>query len=1102
MIKLLRTTTLFQITERLVQIIKTLVRDILFHHRNRIHITQYDGTNPTSLKRTFLGGIVITLTFVLANTALAQQPVVSDYKKVPIPPSPNASALGKFGDIPVSPSTGIPDVSIPIYSYSDSQKDMNLDISLRYHAGGHKVEDMASNVGLGWALNAGGVIMRTVKGLPDDMPYGYLRTPCLPLLNTVDFDINLTDPIMVPQTNQGICIQNSPSFLTVKQIAEQLYDGESDIFNLSVGGINEKFFFDKNGKPVFMTPNNLQLRYTNGIGNHSIKEFNLTDSKGVRYFFDVLEYTQSDNAVEPSVPSPPMYISSWYLSKIRSADKTDSIQFLYSDTTVLSYEAGLTLSYRTQEIGNISSTETQSYNITHIYQPKRISKILLPDKTTVDFYYTREREDYAGDKALTSIEVSGNHYEKLFLLHQDYFVSDDCYQEGGQPCPYPPGSPNNWQKRLKLLWVKQKSAPDSIPPYLFEYNNTPLPFRNSKNQDWWGFYNGGNRGELISNARPISILGYDLIPSLLHCKAGILERIVYPTGGESRFTYELNEGISEGVVKPIGGLRVQKKEDFDPVTNATHTTTYTYAKPDNTTSGLLITIPSYTAYQNTMLIKDWNNINLWRDIYFNESLNPTQTLSYFNGSPVIYTRVKEEQYVSGIRNGYRIYEFSAGSNDQMHDNTYPFVQKQDITWKRGLLLKTGIYNNTDSLLTSEENEYQIIDQEPQTTDSTTRNLVVGNYRWDNLETITERVYGARYYYLKRGKSQLVKTTRKEYSVTRNMMQAVTEYMYDETYHVPVLTKTTDSEGRVTEIKSYYPFHYDSATFPLLGQLRTANRVAETVSTEEWRMENGQAFVKSFVVNDYAIVNANQLKKNKTSVLEATNLIPFTEIGAFNPISMDRGAPIKEKVRIEKFDPRGRGVEFKYNDGTEMQSLIWGDHNEFPIASVTNAAYEDVAFTSFETAEKGNWEFIHAPVPDATAPTGKSVLSVVPYISKTINPTKVYTVSLWRKGSISVSNATLVHVGQTVNGWTYEEYQVMNASEVAITGSGYVDELRLYPKNSEMKSYTYLTPSTITSVSDANGVLSHYEYDRLGRLKTIKDSDGNVLKTFVYHYHLE
>src|SRR6059036_3887252 len=78
-------------------------------------------------------------------------------------PSPTVASLGKFGDVPVSLYTGVPDISIPLFTAKG--RTLALPIVLKYHAGGIKVEEIGSWVGIGWTLEAGGTITRTVRGL-------------------------------------------------------------------------------------------------------------------------------------------------------------------------------------------------------------------------------------------------------------------------------------------------------------------------------------------------------------------------------------------------------------------------------------------------------------------------------------------------------------------------------------------------------------------------------------------------------------------------------------------------------------------------------------------------------------------------------------------------------------------------------------------------------------------------------------------------------------------------------------------------------------------------------------------------------------------------
>lgn len=92
-----------------------------------------------------------------------------------VPPSPEASALSKFINIPISHYTGLPNISIPIYTISE--KGIQIPISLSYHARGIKVSEVASRTGSNWSLIYGGSISRQIRGKADDTgyDYGYLK---------------------------------------------------------------------------------------------------------------------------------------------------------------------------------------------------------------------------------------------------------------------------------------------------------------------------------------------------------------------------------------------------------------------------------------------------------------------------------------------------------------------------------------------------------------------------------------------------------------------------------------------------------------------------------------------------------------------------------------------------------------------------------------------------------------------------------------------------------------------------------------------------------------------------------------------------------------
>jgi YD repeat-containing protein len=63
----------------------------------------------------------------------------------------------------------------------------------------------------------------------------------------------------------------------------------------------------------------------------------------------------------------------------------------------------------------------------------------------------------------------------------------------------------------------------------------------------------------------------------------------------------------------------------------------------------------------------------------------------------------------------------------------------------------------------------------------------------------------------------------------------------------------------------------------------------------------------------------------------------------------------------------------------------------------------------------------------------------------------------------------------------------------------IDELRLYPANAQMTTYTYSPLKGMTSNCDVDSRVIYYNYDGLGRLRYTRDQDGNILKTIEYHY---
>ena len=79
-----------------------------------------------------------------------------------VPASPNAASIQQYGDVPVTLFNGLPNISVPLMTVKD--RELSLPVSLSYHASGINPDRHPGWVGLGWSLQAGGVITREIVG--------------------------------------------------------------------------------------------------------------------------------------------------------------------------------------------------------------------------------------------------------------------------------------------------------------------------------------------------------------------------------------------------------------------------------------------------------------------------------------------------------------------------------------------------------------------------------------------------------------------------------------------------------------------------------------------------------------------------------------------------------------------------------------------------------------------------------------------------------------------------------------------------------------------------------------------------------------------------
>jgi hypothetical protein len=489
---------------------------------------------------------LVVLFITLNATTIIGQSTNSAYTPKIIPPSPNAASIAKFGDIPVSPYTGTSDVSIPIYTIQ--AKGVSVPVTLDYHTGGIRLNEESGWVGLGWALNAGGMISRTINDKDDFLPGYFNSSVSYPLPEAkgrlLPYQLYPSQPYLGNWGYEFACNYKvhtefgDVDYLSAfKQAFSSVgtYDFEPDTYSFNFLGKSGKFIIGRDGKVILQRQENLKIEFaTNG------SSFTITDDRGNKYYFLDKEYTQPATGGASST-------SSWMLSKIITQQR-DSIIFHYSTDSTWSTVKGI--SHEVLRKGVADETPNYSNDPGTNYLNQTLQYIDY-DNCQVQFSFDGNRTDLQNGKKLNNVKIyskdrSGLKYLKEDQLYYSYFNS------GFDPLEF---------TRLKLDSVKEVSGILSLPPYVFTYNLPPnnqnLSGKHYSSVDHWGYFNGvsnalnGNYtlgftppfygiATLHGVSQLVNLPGANREPDAGYMQSFSLNQVTYPTGGYSVFEYEPN----------------------------------------------------------------------------------------------------------------------------------------------------------------------------------------------------------------------------------------------------------------------------------------------------------------------------------------------------------------------------------------------------------------------------------------------------------------------------------------------------------------------------------------------------------------------------------
>ncbi len=417
--------------------------------------------------------------------------------------SPESSAQGNNVS-GVDMFRGTMNSTIPIHNFNG--RELNFPLSISYTANGIKVDQLASNIGLGWNLNAGGRITRKVVRVPDDTPSATTDSPndCLPM-----------------GYSEG----------DWSSLAE-----DRDYYTLNVFGLNEVLRINYSGNATCYSNPKIRVEITPGI---AAAEWIVTAEDGTKFYFGQGNAKETVTSTRGSCPSI-TGVNDFLLTKVVSRNKLDVYELTYINFNWLT--AIPSNSEKTSLFPNIIS-QPYSTNSTYSSNQLMLSRIEHNGKPITSFKYEPRKDlkfvggDEVGNalKEIVFYKFNASNIEdgeektyKKVVFSYDYFgnAAPDAYY---------------LDKRLKLdalttygydngasNWMKGDE-------YRFEYEYPEnLPPLNSMAQDFLGLFNAKIQNiNLFNHANGRA---FDLSAA----KTGTLTRITYPNKGYSVFEYEQN----------------------------------------------------------------------------------------------------------------------------------------------------------------------------------------------------------------------------------------------------------------------------------------------------------------------------------------------------------------------------------------------------------------------------------------------------------------------------------------------------------------------------------------------------------------------------------
>lgn len=993
-----------------------------------------------------------------------------------IPTSPQAASIKQHGDFEISYFTGVPDISIPLFELN--HYGYKLPLALKYSPQPIKPGYNYDVFGQGWGFSINSCVSRTIKSVPDEQK-----------------DFKIESNIL---GNYYKFVQNS--MMTA-------YNWEHDAFNVTLpDGSSFDMAIDKDnsGDLQYTISNGRNVKIQCNYGPYDIFSFVVVDENGVKYTFDGADtpYLGAGNYSQSFV--------SWQLTRIDLPNAPGSPIILEYANTMQSQQ------YASTEPGVFIKRFTyfvDNQNHQTFYEGNQVpmsNELSYKMKLLSSIHYGNTYININYQNGATSVK---NYVKDIRIIDNNTLNKVIGFNLNRRLLYRIGGASTDSVSQLDRVKIMNPLQTDSTEVYKFNYSG-PGSYYSFNGTDHWGNlnivgdnYNVGRLNMFMEfnpvgniNLVPLSAVAIqknsqDLAPyyklqltnnALVdnHAAAdiyshGILNKITYPTGGYTEFTFQNNRCLTQTDQEgnyiynknnrqelTAGGFRIQKITNYTAEGIIANTKCYRYGEllfypysandavtpqgysDTHTGVGEAVVDPTILSYATFTSLQAPSFVG-----YMLAGLSPNgQYESFTNPSPPAEWEWQCHISVANFR--------------RLLDGRSPVVYPE-VTVYHGDIDNSNA--TAPALMGKTVYKYDVYETIPNELVFFEKPQYYGNtlsyepmkYRYGMLKEKRDYSYTGNGFLLKR-------TETNQWTATSN---SVNDLIYANTYPGNDVT---------IEMEIYDNILVGSWFNTKTAYLGSTSLTSKTTTIYEGSL-NGITTIESYGYNSRQQMNSKLVQNSDNVFTETRYLYPEKTVAGTTP-------PLIQRMLDDNIIAPVLKSETLVGTTTVSGSKV--DYAEFPIGGSTAV----MPSQSFKLETK---------IASSAYVLEGQALSYSSHGNPTdvANKAGVHTVYLWgyndRYLIAEIKNASYGQVITALGelGISNVQTQLFDAVTPNMTG---VNGLRQKLPAAAIVTFTHTPLVGMTSSTDARGKTTYYEYDSLLRLKTVKDEDQNILKSYDYH----